>query len=247
MEQGIRKERKKERDGKGFYLNMRTCRPEIALSCMTEHEPLPHTRFVYACVCLEFNGCNVQVRLCVLICRIFAISVYELCLCICLGAGGGVYVVWVCVSLLGALCLQWRVKWSISAFSVVCQCRWRRHTKPVLLNCSLYDYADEKMRTASLTLTHTHTDKHTHRANTTYISFCLISLHTISNLQRADCYSMFKGSCRQLSPCFLLPYRPMPCSSVTVTRIPYVKYVACLVGWCVFTPMLNAKSVIPQP
>lgn len=156
-----------------------------------------------------------------------------------------VYVVWVCVSLLGALCLQWRVKWSISAFSVVCQCRWRRHTKPVLLNCSLSDYADEKMRTASLTLTHTHTDKHTHRANTTYISFCLISLHTISNLQRADCYSMFKGSCRQLSPCFLLPYRPMPC--VTVTRIPYVKYVACLVGWCVFTPMLNAKSVIPQP
>lgn len=96
-------------------------------------------------------------------------------------------------------------------------------------------------------LSHSHTDKHTHRANTTYISFCLISLHTISNLQRADCYSMFKGSCRQLSPCFLLPYRPMPCSSVTVTRIPYVKYVACLVGWCVFTPMLNAKSVIPQP
>lgn len=94
-------------------------------------------------------------------------------------------------------------------------------------------------------LSHSHTDKHTHRANTTYISFCLISLHTISNLQRADCYSMFKGSCRQLSPCFLLPYRPMPC--VTVTRIPYVKYVACLVGWCVFTPMLNAKSVIPQP
>lgn len=89
MEQGIRKERKKVRDGKGFYLNMRTCRPEIALSCMTEHEPLPHTRFVYACVCLEFNGCNVQVRLCVLIRRIFAISVYELCLCVCLGAGGG--------------------------------------------------------------------------------------------------------------------------------------------------------------
>lgn len=89
MKQGIRKESKKARDGKGFYLNMRTCRPEIALSCMTEHEPLPHTRFVYACVCLEFNGYNVQVRLCVLIRRIFAISVYELCLCVCLGAGGG--------------------------------------------------------------------------------------------------------------------------------------------------------------
>lgn len=244
MEQGIRKERKKERDGKGFYLNMRTCRPEIALSCMTEHEPLPHTRFVYACVCLEFNGCNVQVSaVCTDTSHLCNFSLWVVFMCLFGCWGWCVYMlygyVWVCsghcASSEGWSGPSALSPWSVSADGegTLSQCCW---TVACLTT---------QTKRWEQPLSHSHTDKHTHRANTTYISFCLISLHTISNLQRADCYSMFKGSCRQLSPCFLLPYRPMSC--VTVTRIPYVKYVACLVGWCVFTPMLNAKSVIPQP
>lgn len=245
MEQGIRKERKKEME-KGFiwtwglvgqrllclaWLNMSLClthglwMPACALNLMA-------VMCRWGCVYWYVASLQFQSMSCVYV-FVWVLGVVR------------VYVVWVCVSLLGALCLQWRVKWSISAFSVVSWSVSADGEGTLSQCCWTVACLTTQTKRWEQPLSHSHTDKHTHRANTTYISFCLISLHTISNLQRADCYSMFKGSCRQLSPCFLLPYRPMPC--VTVTRIPYVKYVACLVGWCVFTPMLNAKSVIPQP
>lgn len=182
------KEKNREEMEKGFIGTWGlVSKPEIALSCMTEHEPPPHTGVylcLFVCVCVVVNGYNVQVNLCVLICLICAISVSltlqsncaYVFVCVCVW-------VWICASrrmLSDSVCVLghcvsiegWRgtsalSQWSDSADGdrAVSQRCWT-----VACLTTQTRWKDER--------THMHTHPHTSSHHRTY--------HLSSNLQKAQ-------------------------------------------------------------